>query len=174
MLLVDQRRGDQSIESGLANASSFDEMLRFALRERPDSTIVVKRHPDAISGGKQSSFDERTLREAAQGGRIRAIYDSVNPYAILDQVDEVFVVTSGMGFEALMAGKPVRCFGAPFYAGWGLTEDAIAISRRTRRRTLEDVFHFAYIESSRYFDPRSQRVCELEAVLDYIVEARPS
>ena len=174
VLLVDQRRGDQSIESGLANASSFDEMLRFALRERPDSTIVVKRHPDAISGGKQSSFDERTLREAAQGGRIRAIYDSVNPYAILDQVDEVFVVTSGMGFEALMAGKPVRCFGAPFYAGWGLTEDAIAISRRTRRRTLEDVFHFAYIESSRYFDPRSQRVCELEAVLDYIVEARPS
>ena len=38
-------------------------------------------------------------------------------------MDRVYVVSSTMGFEALLAGKSVTCFGMPWYAGWGATDD---------------------------------------------------
>ena len=39
-----------------------------------------------------------------------------------------------MGFEALLWGRPVHCFGMPFYAGWGLTQDRLVPpERRTAR-----------------------------------------
>jgi hypothetical protein len=43
--------------------------------------------------------------------------------AALDAVDAVWTMTSTLGFEALLRGKPVVCLGTPFYAGWGLTKD---------------------------------------------------
>ena len=42
---------------------------------------------------------------------------------LLTVVDEVHVLTSLTGFEALLRGKMVICYGQPFYAGWGLTND---------------------------------------------------
>ena len=77
-----------------------------------------------------------------------------------------------MGFEALMAGKKVHCYGMPFYAGWGVTEDKLSLPSRTRKRTIEDIFHFAYIESSRYFDPDKNSVVEVEDLVDYIIKHR--
>ncbi|WP_337222991.1 hypothetical protein, partial [Vibrio alginolyticus] len=47
----------------------------------------------------------------------------------LQVADRVFVVTSQAGFDALLRGKDVWCFGAPFYAGWGLTHDFVAVKR---------------------------------------------
>jgi capsular polysaccharide export protein len=38
-----------------------------------------------------------------------------------------------MGFEALLLGKAVHCFGMPFYAGWGLTHDSKTCPRRQGR-----------------------------------------
>lgn len=52
----------------------------------------------------------------------------------------MYVVTSQLGFEALLAGKRVHCFGMPFYAGWGLTEDSQSCARRSVERSLEAVF----------------------------------
>jgi capsular polysaccharide export protein len=72
-----------------------------------------------------------------------------------------------MGFEALMRGCSVRCFGMPFYAGWGLTTDDVPCARRVRSRTLLDVFHAADIVHSRYDSPILVRACDLEEVLDY-------
>ncbi|MEZ5684748.1 MAG: hypothetical protein R3D78_02115 [Paracoccaceae bacterium] len=42
---------------------------------------------------------------------------------LIDIVDEVWTMTSLLGFEALLRGKSVTCAGMPFYAGWGLTRD---------------------------------------------------
>lgn len=33
---------------------------------------------------------------------------------------------SHMGFEALLLQKTVHCFGVPWYAGWGVTDDSHA------------------------------------------------
>jgi hypothetical protein len=173
VLLVDQRFGDQSIESGLADEDSFERMLQFAVSERSDWDIIVKQHPDAIKGGKSSYFSEERLKPHMQVMQnIHPVLFDVNPYGLFDLVDEVFVVTSGMGFEALMAGKTVHCFGAPYYAGWGATVDHLPIPGRTRRRGVEELFHFSYIVSSRYYHPDRQEVVEVEELVDYIVKER--
>ena len=54
--------------------------------------------------------------------------------ALLTAVDEVHVLTSLAGFEALLRGRAVTCYGQPFYSGWGLTQDIVPHARR--RRTL--------------------------------------
>ena len=58
---------------------------------------------------------------------------------LLNDVDEVHVMTSLAGFEALLRGKRVVCHGSPFYAGWGLTEDRLPHPRRTRRIGLDEL-----------------------------------
>ena len=62
-----------------------------------------------------------------EAAKINQIADQILPDAdiatLLDQVDCVSTITSLTGFEALLRGKDVVCFGAPFYAGWGLTTD---------------------------------------------------
>jgi len=173
VLVIDQRFGDQSVESGLANEETYERMLYDIIRERPDCDIIVKLHPDAIKGGKSSYFSyERLDKFRNLTKNLYPISFDINPFALFDVVDEVYVGTSGMGFEALMAGKKVHCYGMPFYAGWGLTEDKIKLSRRNRSRSLEELFYMAYIESSRYFSPEKNAVVEVEEIVDYIVSGR--
>jgi len=172
ILLVDQRFGDQSVASGLADESSYERMLHDALREYQDCDIIIKQHPDAIRGGKSSYYSNERIAFAKYAENLYLVNFDINPYSLLHIVDEVFVVTSGMGFEALMAGKIVHCYGAPFYAGWGATLDRLTIPGRTRKRSLEELFHFAYIECSRYFHPERNEVVEVEELVDYIVEKR--
>ncbi len=58
-----------------------------------------------------------------------------------------------MGFEALMLKQECVCYGMPFYAGWGLTQDKQMCKRRLKKRSLEEVFCAAYILYSEYFNP---------------------
>ncbi|MGU3495259.1 hypothetical protein ACLBXM_14545 [Xanthobacteraceae bacterium A53D] len=171
ILLVDQRAGDQSITSGLAGEDTFLKMLFRAVESETDSDIFVKTHPDAITGGKQSSLS-RGLQLLGVRPNMQVLTTDINPHSLFDVVDEVWTVSSGMGFEALMAGKVVRCFGAPFYAGRGLTLDEIPLPQRTRSRSVEEVFHVAYLMLSRYYDPRLSRRCDLEDVIDYMHEMK--
>jgi hypothetical protein len=172
VLVVDQRFGDQSVPFALADESSFARMLEDALKERPDHTIVVKRHPDATLGGKQSYFSNERLAAHRANPRLVMVEHEVNPHTLFDQVDEVWVVSSGMGMEALLRGLPVRCYGAPFYAGWGLTHDLREVPRRRRTRSALELFHFAYIESSRYYSPATGRAAELEDVITHLSQRK--
>ena len=172
ILLVDQRFGDQSVISGLGSEQAFDRMLHDAIRNYPDHDIIIKQHPDAIKGGKSSYFNNDRLAFTQYMKNVFPIMFDINPFALFDMVDEVFVMTSGMGFEALMAGKKVHCYGMPFYAGWGVTEDRQSLERRTRKLSIEELFHFAYIKSSRYFHPEKNSVVQVEDVVDYIADLR--
>jgi hypothetical protein len=170
VLLIDQRYHDQSVESGLANDQSFDQMVLDALENYPQSQILIKKHPDSILGAKKSYLNFERLEKLNAMHRIIPIMFDINPYSLFSQVDDIFVATSGMGFEALMAGHKVHCYGIPFYAGWGLTQDKQTISRRHRSRRLEDIFHFAYIENSRYFHPDLGTRVSLDTLIDYVIE----
>lgn len=173
ILLVDQRKGDQSVLSGMADDESFTRMLYDALKKYPNYDIIIKQHPDAIKGGKLSYFNSENLDPVLKAFKnIYPITLDVNPYSLFDIVEKVFVVSSGMGFEALLAGKEVHCYGAPYYSGWGLTVDNVHIERRAEKRTLEEVFHYAYIKLSRYYSPSLSRACEIEDLIDYIVKQR--
>jgi hypothetical protein len=172
VLLVDQRRGDLSVTKGLADETSFRDLVLSACRDNPNRTILVKRHPDALSGGKQSYFSSESLAEWGSFPNLVLIDYETNPHALFDCCSKVYVVTSGMGFEALMRGLEVHCFGMPFYAGWGVTKDRRRCSRRKRARTVEDVFFAACILHSRYFDPTRLTPCSIEEAIEALARAR--
>ncbi|MDX0276691.1 hypothetical protein GOC21_22605 [Sinorhizobium meliloti] len=169
VLVVDQGVGDASIELGLASKTSFERMLKAAISENPGKTVVVKIHPDTLAAGRNGNF-----AFASSLPNVIFLTQPVGPHAILDKVSKVYVVSSQLGFEALLRGKEVVCFGAPFYAGWGLSDDRVSIPRRTARRTLEEVFHAACIDFTTYIDPSTGGWCTMERCLDLIDELRNS
>lgn len=98
--------------------------------------------------------------------------EEINPVSLLEIVDKVYVVTSQLGFEALMMGKEVHVFGAPFYAGYGLTIDYQKCERRTNKRSLEEMFYITYINYSYYVNPEKGERCEIEEAIDYLIKLR--
>ncbi|MCR4667426.1 MAG: capsular polysaccharide biosynthesis protein [Desulfovibrio sp.] len=148
ILLLDQTEGDVSIIRGLASAESFMTMLGEARRAHPGALLCVKTHPDVLSGKKRGFLPREVL-----GDDVLLFDRDVAPLSLLASFDEVYTVTSQMGFEALLLGLPVHCFGLPFYAGWGLTHDYVASPRRTRSRSLEALFVAAYIRYAKYRFP---------------------
>lgn len=89
-------------------------MLDAAIKENPDADILVKTHPDAMTGVRNGYYDN--LKEQ---GNIFRVTMPINPYALMEVVDKVYVCSTQFGFEALMAGKEVHVFGMPFYAVGG-------------------------------------------------------
>ena len=74
-----------------------------------------------------------------------------------------------MGFEALLWGRPVHCFGMPFYAGWGLTQDRHpSPTRRQHGASLEALVHACLIDSVRCIDPHQHAACEIEELMQSI------
>ncbi|GGC80758.1 capsular polysaccharide biosynthesis protein [Vreelandella lutescens] len=167
VLVVDQTAGDASIEYGGASAASFSLMLEHALTHHPDAQVLVKIHPDVIAGKKQGH-----LTKALNHPRCKVMSANINPWALFDQVEDVYVVTSQLGFEALMAGKRVHCFGLPFYAGWGLTHDRLHCPRRVQKRTLADVFAAAYLRYTRYANPYTGQPATLEDTIHLIADQK--
>ncbi|MDZ4093745.1 MAG: capsular polysaccharide biosynthesis protein, partial [Paracoccaceae bacterium] len=111
-------------------------------------------------------------------GLADVVAEGTDPAALLPLVDEVWTMTSLLGFEALLRGKAVTCLGAPFYAGWGLTRDLGMVPDRRRHAAdghplphvaLVALAHAALIAYPRYYDPVSRRPCSPEVVLDRLV-----
>lgn len=166
VLVADQTVGDASIAGGLASADTFARMLHAARIEHPDAEILVKTHPEVTDGRKKGFLSN------VSGPGIRLLYDAVNPWSLFDIVDHVYVVSSQLGFEALMADLPVTCFGAPYYAGWGLTDDRVALPRRKARPSLEQLFAALYFDYAHYFDPVGDSIGFEEAIFNLTTERR--
>lgn len=166
ILVIDQTLGDASIELGLADTARFSRMLEAAKADEPDAEIIVRRHPAMTAGLKQGCIGEDALKGVT-------IFDAEARAAdIIAKVDAVYCVTSLMGFEALIQGKDVRCFGMPFYAGWGATRDEITCERRTAERSTVEIFAAAYLLYSRYVDPISGEPTTLEATIERLLDWR--
>lgn len=169
VLIVDQTWNDTAISYGLANEESFKAMLQAALDENPDCDIVIKTHPDKHSRGKKSYFPRADL---PNNMRIHLIDDECHPVRFLQEAEKVYAVTSQTGFEALIWGKPVRCFGMPFYAGWGLTQDNLPAPERRKAASLQQLVHAALVDYPRYIDPLTHKQCEVERIMAHIALQR--
>ncbi|EJQ2007446.1 capsular polysaccharide biosynthesis protein [Cronobacter sakazakii] len=171
VLVVDQTAGDMSVTFGNASAASFRLMLESALAENPDAEIWVKTHPDVVHGGKRGY-----LRDIRANTRLRLITEDASPQSLLRCVSRVYTVTSHFGFEALMAGKPVVCFGQPWYAGWGLTDDrhpaAATLAARRGDASLLTLFSAAYLRYARYLNPQTKQPGTLFDVLTWLALQR--
>jgi capsular polysaccharide export protein len=166
VLVVDQTLGDASIVGGLADTATFARMLAAARRDEPDAEIIVRRHPAVTAGLKRGCL------RADQLDGTQVFDQDCRTADLLARVDAVYTVSSLTGFEALLRGLPVRCFGMPFYAGWGVTNDELVTTRRTRRRTVEDIFAAACLVLTRYVDPLSGEPASAEEAIERLVEFR--
>ncbi|KPU61415.1 capsule polysaccharide biosynthesis family protein [Pseudomonas fluorescens] len=163
VLVADQTRGDASLQG--ATAADFQRMLEAALARYPQSTVAVKVHPDVVAGRKQGHFDLAALRKHP---RVHLISENVHPAELLPQVQAVYVMTSQLGFDALLWDVPVHTFGMPFYAGWGLTVDALPAPERRQAVSLEQLLHAALVEYPRYVDPETGAPCPPETVMAWL------
>ncbi|EAC2140902.1 capsular polysaccharide biosynthesis protein [Campylobacter coli] len=148
VLIITQVANDASLKFGLADNFSTQDIINEAIKENPNAKIYIKIHPDVLSGKKQSDFNAQNL-----SNKCVIIKENYNPIELLSYFKKVYTKTSGMGFEALMLGSECVCYGVPFYAGWGLTQDKQACKRRLKKRSLEEIFYAAYILYSEYFNP---------------------
>ena len=167
VLVIDQTAGDMSVLLGGASEGTFTAMLAAARAENPQAIIYVKTHPEVTSGRKRGYLtdvqdDERTV----------VLRQAINPLSLIEQMDRVYVVTSTMGFEALLAGKPVAVFGMPWYAGWGATDDRQSCPRRTRVRSVDELFAAAYFHYTRYLNPVTHQRGSIFDVIDWLVLQR--
>lgn len=165
VLVLDQTAGDASVTLGMTHEDCFQTMLEAALAAYPPAHIRVKTHPDVIAGKKRGY-----LADYAAGRGVRVIATDYAPLSLLAGADVVYTVTSQMGFEALMLGKEVHCFGMPFYAGWGLTRDRQTCSRRKQQRSLEEVFAAAYLLYARYVNPIRGERCDIHDTISLLAE----
>jgi capsular polysaccharide export protein len=104
--------------------------------------------------------------------RVSVVSADVNPRALLQRAKHLYVCSSQLGFEGLLAGVPVTCFGQAFYAGWGLTDDRQRSERRTRRLTLEQLVAGALLLYPRYRHPLTFERGEAEPVVEHLALQR--
>ncbi|EFL81154.1 capsular polysaccharide biosynthesis protein [Actinobacillus pleuropneumoniae] len=174
VLVIDQTFGDMAVKYGWASELHFKQMLDTAIRENPSAEIWVKTHPDVISGKKKGYLTDLH----SYGSQIRLFAEDVNPISLLSQVDKVYCVTSQMGFEALLLGKPVITFGIPWFAGWGITDDRhpdidiLKLEQRRKNRSFIQLFAAAYLQYSRYINPYTGKVGTIFDVIDYLSKAK--
>ncbi len=161
ILLIDQVSGDLSIAGALADEARFIDMVQAARVRHPGARLLLRTHPDTRLGKKRGALARLNLPD------LEVVSEPCHPHALLRAVDAVYTVSSQMGFEALLLGKPVYCFGMPFYAGWGLTRDELVCERRTQV-TLEQLVHGTLIAYPRYCDPVLGQPCEVEEVIALI------
>ena len=167
VLVVDQSYGDMAIAKGWGSDKTFADMLEDAKRENPDADILVKTHPDTMTGKRGGYYTD-----VKEEGNVFRVTMPVNPYSLMEIVDKVYVCSTQMGFEALMAGKEVHVYGMPFYAGWGLTVDKQTNPRRTNKRTLEEVFHIFYILYTHWVDIEAGKPCTIDKAMDNLLALR--
>lgn len=140
ILVPGQVEDDASIKTGTVSIKSNLELLRTVRERNPHAYIVYKPHPDVLVGNRKGDIPAELTAELAD-------YQALDADIIqcIQRADEVHTMTSLSGFEALLHGKHVHCYGLPFYAGWGLTVDEHRCPRRERKLTLADLIYQALI-----------------------------
>ena len=169
VLLVDQVAGDLSIPGALASEADFLVMVAAARRNHPGARLLLRTHPDTRFGKKRGVL-ARLTQKLPELADLEIVSEPCHPHLLLKRVDAVYTVSSQLGFEALLIGKPVHCFGMPFYAGWGLTHDTKRCERRVLARadgaiSLSQLVAAALICYPRYVDPVLGERCEVEDVV---------
>jgi capsular polysaccharide export protein len=161
ILIPGQVESDASLRLGAPGLHTNVGLLRAVRQACPDAYLVYKPHPDVSAGLRAKGPDEANAKDHCD-----SVVTDVDMAELLMQVDEIHVLTSLTGFEALLRRKTVVCYGLPFYAGWGLTRDVLPITRRTRRLTLDQLVAGSLIDYPRYIARADGKSTSPERALD--------
>lgn len=174
ILVPGQVEDDASIRLGCDDPRTNAALLARVRADNPGAVILYKPHPDVVAGLRPGKVPDAQLR--ALGASLLTTQDAA---AAIEACDEVWTMTSTLGFEALLRDRQVTCLGLPFYAGWGLTRDPgaatvwpQALARRRARPTLAALAHAVLIAYPRHVDPVSGLPCPPEVVVDRLASGR--
>ncbi|PWJ16970.1 capsular polysaccharide biosynthesis protein [Jannaschia seohaensis] len=158
LLVPGQVADDASVRLGTTHVTDNAGLLRAARAANPDAVIVYKPHPDVEAGLRDGAID------AAEADMVAT---EAPPIPLIERAAGVWTLTSLLGFEALLREVPVTTLGAPFYAGWGLTDDRgpIPARRHAARPSLDALTHAVLIDYPRYFDPILGAACPPETAV---------
>jgi capsular polysaccharide export protein len=167
LLVVGQVENDKSILKGCETIRTNLGLLQAARADHPGAFLIFKPHPDVEAGNRPGAVDTRNLAELAD-----AVVKDLDIDACIAGADGLATMTSLAGFETLLRGKPVWTYGRPFFAGWGLTRDALDFPRRTRRLTLEQLIAGALIAYPIYIHPPTGLPCAPEELVAFLEQDR--
>lgn len=157
ILVAGQVADDASIQFGTGAIRTAEALLEMVRRRNPDAFLVYKPHPDVLSGNRNGLVHANTLADVVD---VRA-----DVLSLIDRADEIHVLSSLAGFDALLRGKRVVTYGLPFYAGWGLTDDELPQPWRERELTLDMLVAGALLRYPLYWDWRTRMFTTPEAVV---------
>ncbi|WOG29972.1 capsular polysaccharide biosynthesis protein [Endozoicomonas sp. 8E] len=169
ILITGQVDSDASIQWGSPEISSNLELIKAVRTYAPDAFIVYKPHPDVLLAGREGHIPESLALNW-----VDHVVANGDIFDCIEQCDELHVMTSLAGFEALTLGKTVHCWGQPFYAGWGVTVDHLTCNRRYRTRNLEELIYFAHCYYPMYINWQTRRYTTPERVIASIEQERCS
>jgi capsular polysaccharide export protein len=167
ILVPGQVETDASIRYAAVGINTNMALLQAVREANPSAYIVYKPHPDVVAGLRSEGLGES---KAAQWCN-EIVFDA-SIQTMLDSVDEVHVMTSLTGFEALLRGKKVVCYGLPFYAGWGLTNDILPLARRDKVLSLDALIAASLILYPTYLSRKTREITTPEHVLEELIAWR--
>ncbi len=171
VLVPGQVETDASIALGCTHVDTNLALLCAARAARPDAFLVYKPHPDVLARNRRGALAHSAAIQIADHVETRA-----SIVACLSRTDEVHTMTSLSGFDALLRGIRVVTYGAPFYAGWGLTDDRAsdhpALARRTRRIGLDHLVAATMLIYAQYWDADAGAFTTAEAALATLTAER--
>ena len=160
ILVPGQIESDASIKFGGVDIFTNQELLKLVRENNPNAYVIYKPHPDEVAGLRiKSDFDRSPLFYCDY------IETKMGIHHLYDMIDEIHTITSLSGFEALIRGIKVFCYGIPFYAGWGLTHDRHYCKRRTRQRSLDELIATTLIKYPKYIHPLKKHPSNPEEVI---------
>lgn len=163
VLVADQTFADASLQG--AGPADFMAMLEAALASYPDCTVLLKVHPDVVAGRKRGHFDLTALKDHP---RVQVLARNTHPAELLPRMRAAYVMTSQLGFDALLWNIPVHTWGMPFYAGWGLTEDRLPAPARRQPVSLAQLIHASLVDYPRYMNPETGQACTPEVLMRWL------
>jgi len=164
ILVPGQVESDASLTYGAPGIRRNLDLLRSVRAANPEAYLIYKPHPDVVAGLRRKG-----QREEDAACWCDEVVADVSMGELLPQVDDVHTLTSLTGFEALLRGKRVVCYGQPFYAGWGLTEDMLPVIRRTRRLSLDELVAGVLILYPTYVSRTTGNATTPERALDELL-----
>jgi capsular polysaccharide export protein len=168
VLVPGQVEDDRSVMTGGGGMTNV-ELLRRVRERCPDAFLIYKPHPDVEAGHRRGAVPAEDSRALAD-----LVVTDLPVAALIELADEVHVISSLTGFEALLRGKEVTTYGVPFYAGWGLTTDLGRVpARRNARITLDQLVAATMLVYPRYLDPETGLPCPAEVVLARLTSGAP-
>ena len=96
--------------------ASIVELIAASLPQGVD--LVLKEHPMSIGRNPLG-----LLRRLVRHENIRLVDPYTSSHELIQRARAIAVISSTVGLEALLHGRPVMTVGQPFYAGYGVTVD---------------------------------------------------